>query len=56
MCLECREKVNDEFLWNTYKKVLETEKEVIKILSEIDKHLKLTKAKFIVGKRERFRL
>jgi len=27
-----------------------------KIFSEIEKHLKLTKAKFLAGKRERFRL
>ena len=33
-----------------------TEEEVIKIFSEIDKQLKLTKAKFLVGKRERFEL
>jgi len=32
------------------------EDEVNKIFSEIDKQLKLTKAKFIAGKRERFRL
>lgn len=32
------------------------EEEVNKIFSEIDKQLKLTKAKFLVGKRERFRL
>jgi hypothetical protein len=30
-----------------------TEEEINKIFSEIDKHLKLTKAKFLVGKRER---
>lgn len=30
--------------------------EVNKIFSEIDKQLKLTKAKFLVGKRERFKL
>ena len=33
-----------------------TEEEVNKIFSEIDKYLKLTKAKFLSGKRERFRL
>ena len=33
-----------------------TEEEVNKIFSEIDKQLKLTKAKFLVGKRERFKL
>jgi len=33
-----------------------TEDEVNKIFSEIEKHLKLTKAKFVAGKRERFRL
>jgi hypothetical protein len=33
-----------------------SEEEVNKIFSEIDKQLKLTKAKFLVGKRERFRL
>ncbi len=33
-----------------------TEEEVNKIFSEIDKHLKLTKAKFLAGKRERFKL
>lgn len=33
-----------------------TEEEINKIFSEIDKQLKLTKAKFIAGKRERFRL
>jgi len=33
-----------------------TEEEVNKIFSEIDKQLKLTKAKFLTGKRERFRL
>ncbi len=33
-----------------------TEEEVNKIFSEIDKQLKLTKAKFLGGKRERFRL
>ncbi len=33
-----------------------TEEEINKIVSEIDKHLKLTKAKFLVGKRERFKL
>jgi len=32
------------------------EEEVNKIFSEIDKHLKLTKAKFLAGKRERFKL
>jgi len=32
------------------------EEEVNKIFSEIDKHLKLTKAKFLGGKRERFKL
>ncbi len=33
-----------------------TEEEINKIFSEIDKQLKLTKAKFLGGKRERFRL
>ena len=33
-----------------------TEEEINKIFSEIEKHLKLTKAKFLAGKRERFRL
>ena len=33
-----------------------TEEEVNKIFSELDKQLKLTKAKFLAGKRERFRL
>lgn len=33
-----------------------TEEEVNKIFNEIDKQLKLTKAKFLVGKRERFKL
>jgi len=33
-----------------------TEEEVNKIFSEIDKKLKLTKAKFLGGKRERFKL
>ncbi|PIQ95183.1 MAG: hypothetical protein COY75_10740 [Nitrospirae bacterium CG_4_10_14_0_8_um_filter_41_23] len=33
-----------------------TEEEVNKIFSEIDKQLKLTKSKFLAGKRERFRL
>lgn len=33
-----------------------TEEEVNKIFSEIDKQLKLNKAKFIAGKRERFKL
>ena len=33
-----------------------TEEEVNKIFNEIDKQLKLTKAKFLGGKRERFRL
>lgn len=33
-----------------------TEEEVNKIFSEIEKQLKLTKAKFLAGKRERFRL
>lgn len=33
-----------------------SEEEVNKIFSEIDKQLKLTKAKFLAGKRERFRL
>ncbi len=33
-----------------------TEDEVNKIFSEIDKQLKLTKAKFLAGKRERFKL
>lgn len=32
------------------------EEEVNKIFSEIDKQLRLTKAKFLAGKRERFRL
>ncbi|MBI4680535.1 MAG: hypothetical protein HY753_04850 [Nitrospirae bacterium] len=32
------------------------EDEVNKIFSEIDKQLKLTKGKFLAGKRERFRL
>lgn len=33
-----------------------TEEEINKIFSEIEKHLKLTKGKFLAGKRERFRL
>jgi len=33
-----------------------TEEDVNKIFSEIDKQLKLTKAKFLAGKRERFKL
>lgn len=33
-----------------------TEEEVNKIFSEIDKQLKLNKAKFLAGKRERFKL
>jgi len=33
-----------------------TEEDVNKIFSEIDKQLKLTKIKFLAGKRERFRL
>ena len=33
-----------------------TEEDVNKIFSEIDKHLKLTKAKFLAGRRERFEL
>jgi hypothetical protein len=33
-----------------------TEDEVNRIFSEIDKQLKLTKARFLSGKRERFRL
>lgn len=33
-----------------------TEEEVNKIFSEIDKQLKLTKSRFLAGKRERFRL
>lgn len=33
-----------------------TEEEVNKIFNEIDKQLKFTKAKFLAGKRERFRL
>jgi len=33
-----------------------TEEEVNKIFSEIDRQLKLTKGKFLAGKRERFRL
>ena len=32
------------------------EEEINKIFSEIDKNLKLTKAKFLAGKRERFKL
>lgn len=32
------------------------EEDVNKIFSEIDKQLKFTKAKFLAGKRERFRL
>jgi len=33
-----------------------TEEEINKIFSELDKQLKLTKGKFLAGKRERFRL
>ncbi len=33
-----------------------TEEEINKVFSEIDKQLKITKAKFLGGKRERFRL
>lgn len=33
-----------------------TEDEINKIFTEIDKQLKLTKGKFLAGKRERFRL
>jgi hypothetical protein len=33
-----------------------TEEEINKIFSEIDKQLKLTKGKFLAGKRERFKL
>ncbi len=33
-----------------------TEEDVNKIFSEIDKQLKLTKSKFLAGKRERFKL
>ena len=33
-----------------------TEEEVNKIFSEIDKQLKLTKSKFLAGRRERFKL
>ena len=33
-----------------------TEEEINKIFSEIEKQLKLNKAKFLAGKRERFRL
>ena len=33
-----------------------TEDEVNKIFSEIERHLKVTKAKFLGGKRERFKL
>lgn len=33
-----------------------TEEEINRIFSEIDKQLKLTKAKFLAGKRERFKL
>jgi len=33
-----------------------TEEEVNKIFNEIDKQLKLTKAKFLAGRRERFKL
>lgn len=33
-----------------------TEEEVNKIFSEIEKQLKLTKAKFLAGRRERFKL
>ena len=32
------------------------DEEINKIFSEIDKQLKLTKAKFLLGKRERFKL
>jgi hypothetical protein len=33
-----------------------TEEEVSKIFSEIEKQLRLTKARFLAGKRERFKL
>lgn len=33
-----------------------TDEEVNKVFSEIDKQLKITKAKFLVGKRDRFLL
>ncbi|HHT9105923.1 MAG TPA: hypothetical protein ACFYD7_08645 [Candidatus Wujingus californicus] len=33
-----------------------TEEEINRIFSEIDKQLKLTKSKFLAGKRERFKL
>lgn len=33
-----------------------TEEEINRIFSEIEKKLKLTKAKFLTGKRERFKL
>lgn len=33
-----------------------TEEDVNKVFSEIEKQLKLTKAKFLAGKRERFKL
>jgi hypothetical protein len=33
-----------------------TEEEINKIFSEIEKQLKLTKSKFLAGKRERFKL
>jgi len=33
-----------------------TEEEINKIFSEIEKQLKFTKAKFLAGKRERFKL
>lgn len=33
-----------------------TEEEINKIFSELDKQLKMTKGKFLAGKRERFRL
>jgi len=33
-----------------------TGEEINKIFSEIDKQLKLTKAKFLIGRRERFKL
>jgi len=33
-----------------------TEEEINKIFSELDKQLKMTKGKFLAGKRERFKL
>jgi hypothetical protein len=33
-----------------------SKEEINKIFSEIDKHLKITKAKFLSGKREKFKL